>query len=116
MKLTPSTENPSLARPAGWEQLRAIVQARDHNAQVGAASECNNSSMPGCYFDVRHSSEPNMRLITRVAFVPYRDGMLEVSLTATEAKFPAQLFAFNGFLNSLRIDKPKPDINRVASN
>jgi len=116
MKLTPSAQSTTLVQPANWEQLRAVLQARDQNSQVSAGSSCDNSSMPGCYFDVRHTNSPNMKLITRVAFVPYHDGMFEISLTATEAKFPAQLFAFNNFLNCLRIEKPKPDGNRVASN
>lgn len=108
IKVQLSTNSPSLASTASSDQLHQLVQARYPEAEVGPAIFCYNSCSPGLFFDIQRPTAYKTKLITRIAFVPCQDGMLEVSLTASDAKFRSQLFALTGVLNSFLVEKPNP--------
>jgi hypothetical protein len=109
IKLQLSTNSPSFVSPAYCEHLRKLVQARFPEAEVGPATVCYNSCSTGRSFDIQRFTVYKTKLITRLVFVPFRDGMLEISLSAADTKFNAQQFALSGMLNSLLVEKPNPD-------
>lgn len=109
IKLQLSTNNPGLTSPPFADQLRRLVQDRYPDAEVGPAAFCYNSCSPGRSFDIQRSTTFKTKLTTRLAFVPFKDGMLEVSLSASDVKFRAQQFALTCVLNSLLVEKPNPD-------
>ena len=107
-KLVLSTNSPDWASPAYSDQLRQQVQDRYPDAEVGPAALCRNSCAPGSYFDIQRSTAYKTKLITRLAFVPFKGGMLEVSLSAADAKFHVQQLAMARLLNSLLVEKADP--------
>lgn len=109
IKLQLSTNNPSCVSPDSCEQLRQLVQNRYPTAEVGPANVCFNSCSPGRSFDIQRPTTLKMKFITRLAFVPFQDGMLEISLSTSEAKFNNSQFGLTWVLNSLRVEKPNPD-------
>ena len=108
MRLRLSTNNPALASPDSWEQLRAEVQARYTDAEVSAPSMFHSSCQPGCVFTIQQPTALGTKLITRLAFLPVRGGMLELSMSAAAPKFEAQQDFFNYFANSVTVEKPDP--------
>jgi hypothetical protein len=109
IKLQLSTNSPGLVAPDYCEQLRKLVQDRYPEAEVGPANFCYNSCSPGRSFDIQRPTASKMKLITRLAFVPFHGGMLEVSVSASDAKFHNAQFGLTWVLNSLRVEKPNPD-------
>jgi hypothetical protein len=109
IKLQLSTNSPGMVSPDYCEQLRKLVQDRYPDAEVGPANFCYNSCSAGRSFDIQRPTASKMKLITRLAFVPFHDGMLEVSVSAADAKFHNAQFALTWLLNSLRVEKPNPD-------
>ncbi len=109
IKLRLSTNNPTLLSPDFSDHLRQLVQERYPGAAVGPAEVCHNSCSPGRYFDIQRPTALKTKLMTRLAFVPIKGGMLEVSLSASDAKFHVQQFAMSRLLNSFLVEKPDPN-------
>ncbi len=109
IKLQLSTNSPGMVSLDFCDQLRQLVQDRYPGAEVGPANFCYNSCAPGRSFDIQRPTASKMKLITRLAFVPFHDGMLEVSVSASDDKFRNAQFGLTWVLNSLRVEKPNPD-------
>src|SRR5258708_27354548 len=82
MRLRLSTNNPALASPDSWEQLRAEVQARYPDAEVSAPMMFHFSCQAGCAFKIEQPTALKTKLITRLGFAPFQGGMLELSVSA----------------------------------
>jgi len=108
MRLRLSTNNPALASPGSWEQLRAEVQARYPDAEVSAPAMFHSSCQPGCVFMIQQPTPLQTKLVTRLAFAPFQGGMLELSVSAAAPKFEAQQAFFNYFAASVTVEKPDP--------
>ncbi len=108
MRLRLSTNNPALASPDSWEQLRAEVQARYPDAEVSAPAMFHSSCQPGCVFMIQQPTPLQTKLVTRLAFAPFQGGMLELSVSAAAPKFEAQQAFFNYFAASVTVEKPDP--------
>jgi hypothetical protein len=108
MKLRITTNSPALASPGSWEQLRNDVQARYPDSVVSAPAIFNSSCKPGCVFKIEQPTPLKTKLLTRLAFVPLQDGMMEVSISAAAPKFEAQQVFFNYFANSITVERPDP--------
>jgi hypothetical protein len=88
--------------------LRTEVQARYPDAEVSAPAMFNSSCQPGCVFTIQQPTQLKTKLITRLAFAPFRGGMLELSVSAASPKFEAQKNFFNFFTSSVTVEKPNP--------
>jgi hypothetical protein len=108
MKLRLSTNNPALASPDSWEQLRGEVQARYPDAEVSAPAMFHAGCQPGCVFMIQQPTPLQTKLVTRLAFVPFQGGMLEMSVSAAAPKFEDQQPFFNCFVASVTVEKPDP--------
>ena len=108
MRLRVSTNSPALASPGSWEQLRNDVQARYPDSEVSAPSMFHSSGQPGCVFTIQQPTALKTKLVTRLAFAPFRGGMLELSVSAAAPKFEAQQVYFNYFAGSVTVQKPDP--------
>lgn len=107
--------SPELVSPGSWAKLRNIVVERYPGAEVSEGSACLNScGARGCSFIIHQSTGyRNFKVMTHLSFIPIEGGTLEISMAATDEKFPAQQAAFRNFLNCLtprtaRISKAAP--------
>ncbi len=108
VKLAVSTNSPALVRSGYTNELHQLLEKRYPDADVGPATFCYNSCSPGYFFDIQQYTAYKTKLITRLAFVPVPDGMLEISVTSSEAKFRLQQFALYPLLSSLHVERPNP--------
>jgi hypothetical protein len=107
--IKPTELSPDMTSPAAWVQLRERVQSRFPESQVSPALPCCNSSAAGgCTFTLRRTTVYKTKLVTSLSFVPYADGVLEVSMTTSDARASTGQFTVNSLLNCLRVEKATP--------
>lgn len=83
---------------------------------------CKFVQASGVYFwqgsgrsvDVSRVLPSKSRLMTRVAFLPFDEGTVEVTLTSDEASFPKQRSFFAAILSSFKIEPRQRDIHLQA--
>lgn len=108
LKLAVSTNSAELLRSGYTNELRKLIQKRYPDAEVGQATLCHCHNSLGLSFDIQELTAYKTRMTTRLAFVPVPNGMLEVSLRSTEARFPSQQCALSRLLGRLRVERSNP--------
>ena len=108
LKLLVSTNNAELVRSGYTNELRKLLEQRYPAAEVAPAAVCHTGCSLGYSFDIQQYTAYKTKIITRLAFVPVPAGMLELSVTSSEAKFGLQQFALARLLSSLHAERPNP--------
>jgi hypothetical protein len=108
LKLAVSTNSAELLKSGYTNELRKLVQKRYPDAAVGEATLCHCHHSLGLSFDIQEFTAYKTKMTTRLAFVPVPNGMLEVSLRSTEARFPSQQCALSRLLGWMRVERSNP--------
>lgn len=108
LKLAVSTNSAELLKNGYTNELQKLVQKRYPDAEVGPATLCHCHHSIGLSFDIQQVTAYKTRMTTRLAFVPVPNGMLEVSLRSTEARFPSQQCALSRLLGWMRVERSNP--------
>lgn len=86
--------------------LRAEVQSRFPGAKLVREFTCHTSGSHGMAFDLERPAANRLRIMTRVAFVPFSEGWLEFTLSGPPAKFEQYHLTFGNLLASFREETP----------
>ena len=90
------------------ERWLELVRARYPEAEVIRRFVCPTGSQPGVAFDLRQDSGGNLKLESRVTFVPYDQGVIEISQTGFYAQAEPSYEDFGMVLTSLRVKAQTP--------
>jgi hypothetical protein len=80
-----------------------LIKARYPDAEIKDRFECHTSGLSGVAFDLRQDYGGNLRLDSRVAFVPYEKGTMEVRQTSFAGKLDPSYVELGTLLTSLRV-------------
>jgi hypothetical protein len=90
------------------ERWRQLVKARYPGAEIVREFVCQTGSGPGVAFDLNHGIGQHLRLESRVAFVTYGKGIVEIGQTGLAGKVEPAYEEFGTLLTSLRIQAQTP--------
>ncbi len=98
------------ARKAGEEAdwAASMLKARYPDARIKDRFACHTSSSSGVAFDLLEDYGGNLRLYSRVAFVPYEKGMLEIRQTRLAGEAAPAYQEFGMLMTSLRVTPKEP--------
>lgn len=94
-------------QPLQVEMLRTQVLQRFSNGKIANEFACFTSGREGLAFDVEYTGAKKIKMLTRLAFIPFPGGLVEFNLTGTEKQFESNHLAFGNLLTSFRIE-PAP--------
>ncbi len=86
------------------ERWRQLVKARYPDAEIIRQFVCHTGSHSGIAFDLRQDFGGNLQLQSRVAFVAYPKGVLEIGQTGLAGTAEPSYEEFGTLLTSLRIN------------
>lgn len=94
-------------QPLQPETLRTQVLQRFSGGKIANEFACFTSGREGLAFDVEYTGAKKVRMLTRLAFIPFPGGLVEFNLTATEKQFESNQLALGNLLTSFHIE-PAP--------
>lgn len=99
---TESFLNPAAnSRP---DEFRTRLLKTHPEAKIRDEFPCYSNDSKGWGFDFEQLGPKNLKLLNRVAFIPFTGGVIEVSLTSPPENFLKQHQAFSAFLTSFQIE------------
>lgn len=101
IKLLPGQDSSKEDAEADW--AGRLVKARYPDAEIKDRFECHTGGSSGVSFDLRQDYGGNLRLDSRVAFVPYEKGAIEIRQTSLAGKLTPKYLELGTLLTSLRI-------------
>lgn len=90
------------------EPLRQLIQERFPKATIVGEFPCFSDSGQGLAFDLVQTVRKNFNTATRLAFIPFSDGVVEFKLTTPQKDFPNYKLALGNLLTSFRIEPVTP--------
>ncbi|MHB8521766.1 MAG: hypothetical protein ACYDH9_13535 [Limisphaerales bacterium] len=88
--------------------LRQFIGEQYPKATIVAEFSCFSDGGRGLSFDLEQTVHKGLNTTTRLAFIPYPDGIVEFNLTTATEKFPKYKLALGNLLTSFRIDPDRP--------
>lgn len=88
--------------------LRAWIQERYPKANIVGEFPCFANGGQGLAFDLEENRQKGLSTTTRLAFLPFDDGVVEFKLTAPTTKFLNYKLALGNLLTSFRTDPDHP--------
>ncbi|MEO8426226.1 MAG: hypothetical protein ABI651_03855 [Verrucomicrobiota bacterium] len=93
------------ALPVESEVLRSKVLGRFPEATI-SEEPCYANDQKGIAFDLKYSPANDVNLSTRLAFIPFRGGIVEFNLTSKTTDFVKHHLTFGQLLNSFQVEPP----------
>jgi len=101
IRLLPEQDVSKAAAEADW--AGRLIKARYPDAEIKDRFECHTSSSSGVAFDLRQDYGGNLRLDSRVAFVRYEKGTIEIRQTRLAVTESPTYQELGTLLTSLRV-------------
>ena len=102
LRLLPEPTDPRSV--SGPDRLRKQVQLQFPQAQILEESSHHSAASDGYIFDLVRPVAGDLRLASRLAFVPLRGGSLELNLTTAPERIEQYYSTFKTLLDSFRLE------------
>jgi hypothetical protein len=104
LKIVPRNEG----KPPAREQMRQTILEAFSGAKIVDEPACYTGSGPGQAFDLEYPGGKDFKQASRLAYLPFHDGIVEFALTTSAEKFPKRQYDLNLLLNSFHIEPRGP--------
>jgi hypothetical protein len=90
------------------DQLRALIKERYPTTRIRDEFPCFGGGVRGRAFDLVHPRPKGLSTSSRVAFIPFSEGLIEFKLTTPSRQFSDHRLALGNFMTSFRIEDLEP--------